>query len=226
MQSVKNLHKRAVELNSRFNVLFVKYMNEQQDSEDIMKYSQVEKDFTELIHQLAHIINNPVEEDSIYRTYTTGHINLNQMPKQADKHGHIKESKHLEEKRPNEHMTLQAPQPEKEEKQQPLNLTINPPKHEESSRKTTFTAPRTNSSNMIGLAPPPSRGLPLRISRQNTDEGGFTQKQQAFAPKMYRTTTSTDTTESIVKNRFIFDQHSDHMNSSSILDETNDGSIL
>lgn len=284
MQSIKNLHKRAVELNSKYNVLYVKFMNEKHDSNELTKYSEIEKNFTEMIHQLANIINNPQEEDTIYRTYTTGHVNFNQpvnelnqqkqkQPNQL-KQNQTKDLINLEEnketEKPNQYnkmmnllpITINDTTKPNNETQttQSMNQTFNlnyqgrltprqripnidnqsiqsPRKRIPSTDGQTIQSPRmvpqrisrTNSSNSINLAPPPSRGQPLRLSRQNTEENVSYSSKQSFAPKIQRTTSQFDSTESSqVKNRFIFETvpSSDLSNSNSFFDTHHDGSIL
>ncbi|BFU24473.1 hypothetical protein EHI8A_003390 [Entamoeba histolytica HM-1:IMSS-B] len=178
-QSVKALYKRAVELNSKFNVLFVKYINTTTNTEEIQKYSELESNFTRLIVQLANIINNPQGED-IYRTYTTGHI----TDKTEDKHTKLRSS--------------QAPL-------DPISIATSSAQKETPS-PSNFS--RKNSS--FQLAPPPSRGQPIRFSRQNTEppESQLFQNSPVPSTKISMETQIRDDTDSVVKNRFIFDQSS------------------
>ncbi|ELP86410.1 hypothetical protein EIN_030910 [Entamoeba invadens IP1] len=143
-QSAKSMHKRAVELNSRFNVLFVKFIDTAQESSDVQKYSEIESNFTNLIVQLASIINNPKKE--IYRTFTTGHILEDNTPKQDN--------------------GSNAPIIERLISQENLNT-------QQQQRP-------TGVRGAIHLAPPPSKGQPLRISRKNTDisDGQITQQSK------------------------------------------------
>ncbi|KAL7722036.1 VHS domain-containing protein [Entamoeba marina] len=73
LQSAKALHKRAVELNSSFNALFVKYTSASDNTSKIQFFSEIETNFSASIVKLATIINKP-QEALIYRTFTTGHL--------------------------------------------------------------------------------------------------------------------------------------------------------
>ncbi|EKE37466.1 hypothetical protein ENUP19_0061G0065 [Entamoeba nuttalli] len=71
--SINALYKRAVEINSKFNILFVEFMQKSTDTSLLQKYSEIENVFTSNIAKLISFINNP-QESLIYRTFTTGHL--------------------------------------------------------------------------------------------------------------------------------------------------------
>ena len=97
--SLKNLHKRAIELNSKFGMIYLKFIEENDNAELSKKYSEVSKDFTELIHVVASVINTPENARRIYRNYSADLLRKKSEDADAEEEEEVKEVKKVEKKK-------------------------------------------------------------------------------------------------------------------------------